>query len=161
LPLNTPVALPVAIRAQAPGAHSAIINLDEPGGAHAIYQVMNTVIAAEQFKAAENFTVTRDGSAEYPGFAAYFFDVPKNTSAFKVDVRAQQGTIRLRFMRPTGKEFDHPYDTPVRWPPQYQTGGTLDRIISDPEPGVWQLIVENQSLTEPGKADYQSRRATF
>lgn len=161
LPLNTPVTFPVAITAQTSGTHSAIINLDEPGGAHAIYQVMNTVIAAEQFKADENFTVTREGVAEYPGYATYFFAVPNNTSAFKVDVRAQSGTIRLRLMRPTGKEFDHPYDTPVRWPPQYQSGGTLDRLISDPEPGVWQVIVENQNLLEPGKADSESRRATF
>lgn len=161
LPLNTPVELPVTIKPQTPGAHSAIINLDELDGAHAIYQVMNTVIAAEQFKAGEDFTVTREGYAEFPGYATYFFAVPENASAFKVDVRVQQGTVRLRFMRPTGKEFDHAHDTPVRWPSQYQSGGTLDRIISDPEPGVWQVIVENQNLVLPGESDSESRRARF
>ena len=161
LPLNTPVSFTVAIMTHTSGMHSAILNLDESSGAHAIYQVMNTVVAAEQFKAGENFTVTREGVAEYPGYATYFFAVPKNTSAFRVGVHAQSGTIRLRFMRPTGKEFDHPYDTPVRWPPQYQSGGILDRLISNPEPGVWQVIVENQNLAEPGKADYESRRASF
>jgi hypothetical protein len=64
-------------------------------------------------------------------------------------------------MRPTGKEFDHAHDTPVRWPPEYQSGGNLDRIISDPEPGVWQVIVENQNLTAPGPSDSESRRARF
>ena len=159
LPLNTPVALPVRIAVKTPGSHSAILNLDEPGGARSIYQVMNTVIAAEQFTGAQNYTVTREGSAEYPGYTSYFLNVPKNTSLFKVETNVHAGTIRLRFMRPTGKEFDHARDTPVRWLPEYQTGGTLDRIITDPEPGVWQVVVENQNLLSPGEST--ALRATF
>ncbi|MFN2408090.1 MAG: S8 family serine peptidase [Pyrinomonadaceae bacterium] len=150
LPLNTPVALPIRIAAKTPGAHSSILNLDEPGGARSVYQVMNTVVAAEQFTPAKDYTVTREGSAEYPGYTSYFFNVPTNTSAFKVEAKIQAGTIKMRFMRPTGKEFDHGRDRPVRWQPEYQTGGTLDRIITDPEPGVWQVIVENQNLLIPG-----------
>ncbi|HEY2964345.1 MAG TPA: S8 family serine peptidase [Pyrinomonadaceae bacterium] len=161
LPLNKPVSLPVTIRVATAGAHSAIINLDDARGARSVYQVMNTVIAAEQFSANNNFTVVREGSAEYPGYSSFFFNVPKNSSAFRVDVRIQKGTIRLRFMRPTGKEFDHAHDTPVRWLPEYQSGGILDRVISDPEPGVWQVIVENQSLTTPGSLDSESRRARY
>ena len=152
LPLNTPVALPVRIAVKTPGTHSAILNLDEPGGARSIYQVMNTVIAAEQFIAAKDYTVTREGSAEYPGYTSYFFNVPRNTSAFRVEARIQAGTVKMRFMRPTGKEFDHARDTPVRWQPEYQTGGTLERTITDPEPGVWQVLVENQNLLFPGES---------
>ena len=159
LPLNTPVALPVRINVVTSGIHSAILNLDEPGGARSVYQVLNTVVAAEQFTAAQNYTVTRAGSAEYPGYTSYFFNVPKNTSAFKVEAKIQTGSMKLRFMRPTGKEFDHARDTPVRWQPEYQTGGTLDRIISDPEPGVWQVVIENQNLLAPG--DFATRQAKF
>lgn len=35
----------------------------------------------------------------------------------------------------------------------------MDRIIADPEPGVWQVIVENQDLMVPG--DAETRRARF
>jgi hypothetical protein len=159
LPLNTPVALPVLIAVKTPGTHSAILNLDEPGGARSVYQVMNTVIAAEQFTPAKDYTVTREGSAEYPSYTSYFFNVPRNTSGFRVKATIQTGTIKLRFMRPTGKEFDHARDTPVRWMPEYQTGGTLDRIIADPEPGVWQVVVENQNLLIRG--DSIALRAKF
>lgn len=159
LPLNTPVALPVRIALKTPGTHSAILNLDEPGGACSIYQVMNTVIGAEQFTASQNYTVTREGVADYPGYMSYFFNVPRNTSAFKIEARIHSGTIKMRFMRPTGKEFDHARDTPVRFQPEYQKGGTLERIIADPEPGVWQVVLENQNLLTPG--DSSTLRAKF
>jgi hypothetical protein len=152
LPLNTPVALPVRIEAKTSGTHSAILNLDEPGSARSVYQVMNTVIPAEQFAASQNYTVTREGAAEYLGYTSYFFNVPRNTLAFKIETKIQAGAIKLRFMRPTGKEFDHARDTPARWQPEYQSGGTLDRIITDPEPGVWQVVVENQNLLSRGES---------
>ena len=159
LPLNRPIAFPVTIHAKTPGVHSAILNLDESSGARSVYQVLNTVIAAEQFSERENFTITREGSAEYPTYTSYFFNVPKNASAFRVDLKILQGSLKLRLMRPTGKELDHAYDTPVRWSPEYQTGGNVDRVIVDPEPGVWQVIVENQNLLVPG--DAETRRGRF
>lgn len=160
LPLNKPVSLPVMIEVKTSGVHSAILNLDdETNGARSVYQVLNTVIAAEQFIAKENFTVTREGSAEYPAYASYFFNVPENASAFKIDLKLHQGNVKLRFMRPTGKEFDQAHDTPLRWPPEYQAEGSIDRIIVDPEPGVWQMIVENQNLLVRG--DSETRRAKF
>jgi hypothetical protein len=122
---------------------------------------MNTVVAAEQFSAAENFTVRRDGAAEFPGYSAFFFDVPAKTSLFKIVTMVNQGNVRLRFMRPSGKEYDHAHDTPIRWMPEYQTGGTLDRGIADPEPGVWEVIVENQNLTLPGELSANALEARF
>jgi hypothetical protein len=159
LPLNQPVGFPVTIDAKTPGAHSAILNLDDSTGARSVYQVLNTVIVAEQFRERENFAITREGSAEYPAYTSYFFNVPKNSSAFRIDLKTQHGSVRIRLMRPTGKEFDHAYDTPVRWSPEYQNGGNLDRMIPDPEPGVWQVILENQNLLLPGDAEI--RRAKF
>ena len=160
LPLNQPVSFPVTIHVKTSGVHSAILNLDdETTGSRSIYQVMNTVIAAEQFSASQNFTVSREGTAEYPAYSSYFFNVPENTSAFKVDLKIQHGIVRMRFVRPTGKEFDNAHDTPARWPSEYQTDGSVDRMIAYPEPGVWELIVENQNLLVPG--DSEARRASF
>lgn len=160
LPLKKPVPFPVTIDVKSSGVHSAILNLDDDAnGARSVYQVMNTVIAAEQFTAIQNFTVTRGGAAEYPTYTSYFFNVPENASAFKIDLEIHHGSVRLRFMRPTGKEFDQAHDTPLRWSPEYQTGGSTDRIIVEPEPGVWEVIVENQNLLIPG--DSETRRARF
>ncbi|HKS10993.1 MAG TPA: S8 family serine peptidase [Pyrinomonadaceae bacterium] len=160
LPLNKPVHFPVTINVKNPGVHSAILNLDDDtNGARSVYQVMNTVIAAEQFTPSQTFTVTREDAAEYPAYTSYFFNVPENASAFKLDLKIRQGTVRLRLMRPTGKEFDEAHDTPVRWRPEYQTGGNMDRIIVEPEPGVWEVIVENQNLLVLG--DSETRRARF
>jgi Subtilase family len=161
LPLNVPVSLSVTINAQTPGAHSAILNLDEYSGGKSIYQVMNTVVAADQFTQRENYTITRDGSVEYAGYTSYFFNVPFNTSAFKVEANIHEGTLRLRFMRPSGKELDQAHDVPVRWLPEYQTRGRIDRVISDPEPGVWQVIVENQDLIAPGELTSKAQHGRF
>jgi hypothetical protein len=163
LPLNEPVSLPVSIAVKTPGAHSAIINFDQPDGAPAIYQVMTTVIAADQFNAADNFTVTHDTEAVFPGYTSYFFNVPANTSAFTVAAKLHEGTVRLRFMRPSGKEWDSAHDVPVHWLPEYQTGGKLDRVITNPEPGVWQIVIENQNLNQAGEltADAQRARVTL
>lgn len=161
LPLNVPVSFPVNIHPKTAGVHSAILNLDEFGGARSVYQVMSTVVAAEQFTQRENYTVTRAGSVEYPGYTSYFFNVPVHTAAFRVDANIAQGTLRLRFMRPSGKELDHAHDVPVHWLPEYATRGKLDRVISDPEPGVWQVIVENQNLTAPGELTSSAQRGRF
>jgi len=159
LPLNVPVAFPVSIDVKTAGAHSAILNLDLPEGAQAIYQVMNTIVAADQFTSANNFTVTRDTSIAYPGNASFFFNVPQNTSALTVLGKIDRGTVRMRFMRPSGKEFDSAYDAPVRWLPEYRTGRITDRAISNPEPGVWQVVIENQSVTAPGELTAEAQRA--
>jgi len=160
LPLNQPVPVPITIDVKTSGVHSAILNLDdETSGARSVYQVMNTVIAAEQFSASENFMVTREGVAEYPSYTSFFFNVPENASAFKADLKIQHGNLRMRFLRPTGKEFDHGNETPPRWPAGYQTEGSVDRLIANPEPGVWEVIVENQDLLAPG--DSETRRGSF
>lgn len=159
LPLNTPVALPVTIAVKTPGAHSAILNLDQPDGAQSIYQVMNTVVAADQFTPQNNFTVSRGAAISYPGYESFFFNVPPNTGAFRIDAKIDQGTLRLRFMRPSGKALDEPRDIPPRWQPQYQTGGNLDRVIVNPETGVWQVIIENQSPSAPGELTTDAQRA--
>lgn len=161
LPLNVPVSLPITFDLKTAGVHSGIINLDEDGGARAVYQVMNTLIAAEQFTQRENYIVAHDGAVEYPSYVSYFFNVPAHAAAFKIEMNIHAGTLRLRFMRPSGKELDQAHDVPVHWLPEYQMGGKLDRVISDPEPGVWQVIVENQNLTAPGEPTSKAQRGRF
>lgn len=79
LPLNTPVRLDVDFFTTTPGAHSAILDLDDPGTAGVDYQTMNLVIAADGFTAANNYTVTKSGTVGRNQVLHYFFAVPAGT----------------------------------------------------------------------------------
>ena len=88
------------------GAHSAILNLDDPSTAGIDYQTMNTVVVPEVFTAAGNYTVTKSGTIGRNQTKSFFFRVPANTPAFKVDFAgpsATPGTGQARFLR------FHPY----------------------------------------------------
>ena len=142
LPANTPVSLGVKINAETEGVHSAILNLDDPNTTGIDYQVMNTVIAASQFTAAQNYTVTRTGQADRADKATFFFNVPANTPAFKVDVTGVNGRVRVIRYHPYGVPFDSTSTT------GYQTGGTQTRTVANPTPGVWEVAID-ASRTSP------------
>jgi hypothetical protein len=148
LPARTPVDLNVTIAPQSPGVHSAILTLDDPSMAGIEYMVLNTVIAAEQFSADNNFTVAVTGSADRPDKASFFFYVPTNTPAFKVDLAAV-GSSRLRLLRfhPYGIPYDNLNTT------GYQTGGVQSRTAANPTPGVWEVTVDTSrsSTVAPGE----------
>jgi hypothetical protein len=134
LPLNTPIALPVMINPKRSGVHSAILSLDDPESAHSVYEVMNTVVAAEQFTPENGFTVIQEGQADYPSYASYFFNVPAGVSAFKVDLKTigDKNQIGLRLMTPAGV---HSNSSPFQ--------KTSNLTVAKPEPGVWEIIVDN------------------
>jgi Subtilase family/Bacterial pre-peptidase C-terminal domain len=142
LPLNRAVSLPVNINAGGDGVHSAILNLDDPATTGVDYGVLNTIIAAGQFSAINNFTVSYSGSADRPDKASFFFYVPANTPAFKVDVTDVTGRVRLLRFHPYGSSIDNTSTTP------YQTGGTQSRTLSNPQAGVWEVTVD-ASRTSP------------
>ena len=67
---------------------------------------MNTVVVPEVFTAANNYTVTKSGTIGRNQTKSFFFRVPANTPAFKVDFAgpsAAAGTGQARFLR------FHPY----------------------------------------------------
>jgi hypothetical protein len=140
------------------GVHSVIMNVDNPATTGIDYQVMNTVVAAEQFNVANNFTVTKTGSADRPDRAApkYFFYVPVGTPAFKVDVTTTSGRVRTLRQHPYGVPFDST-DTTAYCSAGVlcQTGqplGTISRTAASPTPGVWEVTVDTSrtSTTDPG-----------
>jgi len=148
LPLNKAVTLPVTVAPTKAGVHSAVLNLDNRATAGIDYQTLNTVVAAEQFNAANNFSVTRSGTADRPDTTTFFFNVPANTPAFKVDVTATNGG-RLRFMR------FHPYGVGIdNSTAGYQTGGTQSRTVSNPQAGVWEVTVDNSRVSPVSQATF-------
>jgi subtilisin family serine protease len=138
---NAPTNLNVAVNVTTNGAHSAILRLDDPATAGVEYEVLNTIVAAEQFNLANNFSVTRSGQADRPDYATFFFLVPANTPALKVDLTATNGgRIRLFRVDPRG--------IPIDPTAGFQTGGTQTRTQANPLPGVWETTVD-VSRTSP------------
>ena len=136
LPLNTPVDLTVDIGVLSAGVHSALLKLDDPATTGIDYEVMNTVIAANQFNVGNNFSVSQSGSVDRADTASFFFNVPANTPAFKVDLTGINGRIRFLRYHPYGLSIDSSSTT------GFQTGGTQSRTVSNPFPGVWEVMVE-------------------
>lgn len=134
LPLNQVVSVPVTVRPAAAGAHSVILNLDNPDSPGVEYQTLNTIVAAEQFTAAGNFTVAVPGTADRPDKSSFFFNVPPGTPAFKAEITNVTGRVRLaRF---------HPYGLPLDSTAGFQTGGTQSRTTENPAAGVWEIAVD-------------------
>ncbi len=157
---NTPTALTVGINPTV-GAHSAILNLDDPSTAGIDYQTLNVVVAPHEFTAGNNFTVVNSGSIGQNQVQHYFFKVPPGTPAFKVDFSgpsATPGTGQARFVRfhPWGLPFDsnatnNCYSPP---PPGGICGGgvpalaALSRTAVQPQAGVWEIVVEARRTSD-------------
>ena len=149
LPLNTPVSLTVTVKPQTPGVHSAILNLDSNDGLGAEYQVLNTVVAAGQFTAANNYVVTNvAATADRPDKANFFVNVPANTPAFQVDLTNVSGRVRLLRFHPYGVPFDSTDTT------AYQTDLPQSRIATNPTPGVWEVTVDTSRSSPVSPASF-------
>ena len=145
LPLDAPVTIPIAITTKTAGAHSAILNLDVPGGPRAVYQVLNTIVAADQFSPTAEFTVTKQAQADWMSQASWYLNVPAGTKALKLDVKIANGNVIPYLIRPSGAFFWPLAQRPLP-PTGYQGSGSWSRSISRPDTGVWQLVVANKNI---------------
>ncbi len=151
LPKNQPVTLTVSINPTEYGHHSAILNLDDPTNPGIEYQTMNTVVVARDF-VAPDYSHTITGSVGRNQALSYYFEVPPNTPALKVDFSgpsATPGTGQARFIRyhPFGVNIDGQnslqcYSPPVVPGGNCAGGGPLSRTTSNPQAGVWEITVE-------------------
>jgi subtilisin family serine protease len=161
LPLNSPVTLTVNVHPTSAGAHSAILNLDNPATAGIEAQTMNAVVAAEQFSAANNYSITHSGTIGRNQVTSYFFNVPANTPAFKVDMvggGTTPGAGQIRFLR------FHPYGVGIEdnsslscYNPTSGTcaaGSPSSRTQTNPQAGVWEVVVEARRTSDAENAPY-------
>ncbi|WP_407938393.1 S8 family serine peptidase [Nocardioides scoriae] len=162
LPLGTPVTVPVRVNPKSSGAHSAVLNLDDARTPGIEYQTLNTVVAAERFTAAGNYTYKTQGEIGRNQTRSYFFDVPKGTPAFKVDLQgggATPGAGQIRFLRfhPYGVGVDTNSTTYCYNPDAgagCPGGGPSSRTVSDPQAGVWEVTVEARRTSDAVRAPY-------
>ncbi|WP_353352864.1 S8 family serine peptidase [Intrasporangium sp. DVR] len=160
LPLNSPVTFPVTVAPTTAGVHSAILNLDDPSSAGVEAQTLNTVVAAEQFTAGNNYTISHTGMIERNHSVSYFFNVPAGTPAFKVDLQGggtTAGTGQIRFLRfhPYGVGIDSNASTSCYNPSAGSCGGSpTSRTTSNPQAGVWEVTVEARRTSDVLDASY-------
>jgi hypothetical protein len=160
LGLNSPTNLVVTVHPTTAGAHSALLRLDDLGTVGIDYQTMNVVVAAEQF-AAPTYEVTKSGMIGRNQVQSFFYRVPAGTPAFKVDFSgpsATPGTGQARFVRvhPYGVEIDSNQSTSCYSPSAGSCagGGPNSRTVSNPQPGVWEVVVEARRTSDVADASY-------
>ncbi|HEY0603256.1 MAG TPA: PPC domain-containing protein, partial [Herpetosiphonaceae bacterium] len=152
LPLNTPVQLVVNVNPSSVGIHSAILNLDDASTVGIDYQTLNTVVVADQFSAANNYTVVKTGTVGRNQTLSYFFRVPAGTPALKVDFSGPSGaagTGQARFLRwhPYGVGIDSNGSTACYIPATDTCNGS-SRTTSNPIAGVWEVTVDGRRTSD-------------
>ena len=151
---NQPATLDVTVNPTTSGIHSAILLLNDPTTPGIEYQTQNVVIAAEEFNAGNSFSITHSGSIGINQTESYFFRVPAGTPAFKVDFSgpsATPGTGQARFLRihPFGVSIDSNQSTSCYSPSAGSCAGSpLSRTTSNPQTGVWEVVVEARRTSD-------------
>jgi hypothetical protein len=160
LPKGSPVTLNVTVNPTTSGVHSAILTLNDPSSPGIEYQTMNTVVAADVFAAASNYSVTKSGSLGPGQFKTYFFRVPAATPAFKVDMTgggpAGAGAIRFLRWHPFGLGIDsnavsNCYNGA---PGTCSTGSPTSRTVTNPQAGVWEVTVDARRNSDAVSAPF-------
>ncbi|HSK63671.1 MAG TPA: S8 family serine peptidase, partial [Pyrinomonadaceae bacterium] len=158
LPLNTPVDVSISIAPKTNGVHSAVLDVVSLDGA-VVHKIMNTVVAADQLTAVNNFSVTQTGETEWLHSHSYFVNVPPGTPALRVDVSITQGNVMPVLTKPNGRfYYSLARDSASFGYTRYQSEGTWSRVVSYPDPGVWQISLDNSKFGErprgTGKASF-------
>jgi hypothetical protein len=163
LPKNAPVQLEVTINPASPGAHSAILNLDDPTTPGIDYQTMNTVLVPYEFTAGNSFTNTLNGTIDRAQALHEFFRIPTGVPAFKVDFSgpsATPGTGQARFLRwhPWGLAIDSNAVSNCYTPPPVgagcTTGSPTSRTTANPQNGVWEVSVDARRTSDADDAPF-------
>jgi len=96
LPFDTPVEVEIEITPAEPGIHSALLYLIDKTTALPVHAVMTTIIASEQFTAANGYTIQHHKQAlagQRP--RRHFLEVPPNVSSLRVEIAAGSGQVEM------------------------------------------------------------------
>lgn len=163
LPLNQPVTFAVKVKPKSAGVHSAVLELNDSNTPGVDVQTLNSVFATENFSAANKFAVSKSGTVGRNKGTSLFVNVPKGTSALKIDLAAggtEAGKGQVRFLRftPQGVPLDSTASTSCYNPDAGAgcAGGTAtSRTLTNPMPGVWEIVVEARRTSDADAAPYK------
>ncbi|MFC4035423.1 S8 family serine peptidase [Streptomyces polygonati] len=145
LPLDKPVTVRVIAEPRAAGAHSALLNVDDPLTRGVDTQIAATVVVSTPL-AGPSYTQTRSGSIGRDLTTSYFVTVPAGATSLEVAMDGLKPGSQTRFetMHPYGVPQDST-QTPDCYPNYDNPANTCRpdlRSYSDPMPGVWEIEVE-------------------
>ncbi|WP_020671320.1 S8 family serine peptidase [Amycolatopsis nigrescens] len=169
LPLNKPVSFEVKVDPKTAGSHSALLRLDDPATVGVDVQTMNTVFAPLEVNAGNGFKVQAAGKAGRNQASSVFVRVPQGASALKIDMAAggqEPGKGQVRFLRydPTGVPIDVTSSTNCYHPDAgagCSTGSPTSRTVTNPLPGVWELVVEARRTSDADTAPWSLTAAVL
>ncbi|WP_329132058.1 S8 family serine peptidase [Streptomyces sp. NBC_01476] len=145
LPLNKPVTVKVTAKPRTVGAHSALLNVDDPLTRGTDTQIQSTVVVSTPLPS-PSYTLTRSGSIERDVTTSYFVTVPAGVTSLEVAMDGLKPGSQTRFvtMHPYGVPLDST-QTPDCYPNYDNPANTCRpdvRSYADPLPGVYEIEVE-------------------
>lgn len=147
LELNTPVTVQVTAKPTA-GAHSAILQVDDPATRGYDGQALAVVVAGTA-PAAPSYAWSTSGTSYRNEAQRYYVTVPAGVKAMDVKLGGLAAGSQTRFLafHPYGVPID-PTSTPSCYPNYGDGSGNgcapLRRVYTDPTPGVWELLIESR-----------------
>lgn len=162
LPLNEPVDFAVQVNPSSPGAHSAVLRLDDPTTPGVDLHTMNTVFVPNDLTAANAYQFQTSGTVGRNATRHYFVRVPVGASALKVDMTGggdAAGAGQIRFLRytPQGLPLDSTSSLSCYDPDAgagCANGTAHSRTVVNPQPGVWELVVEARRTSDAVSAPF-------
>ncbi|MDT0306439.1 S8 family serine peptidase [Streptomyces sp. DSM 44917] len=144
LPLNEPVTLTLQARPRSLGAHSAILQVDDPATRGTDHQILATVIVPQELSG-PSFAVSESGSVERNAPTSYFVRVPEGAGTLEVALGGLSGQSQTRWiaLTPWGTLADDSATNLCY--PHYNPANTCRpdlRSYPSPTPGVWEIEVE-------------------
>jgi len=132
LPFDTPVEVEIYIAPEEVGIHSALLYLVDKMTQLAVHTVMTTIVASEQFTAANGYTIQhRKQTLAGRRAQSHFIEVPPNVSSLRMNVTATVGQVEMLLGTggPSGAGFNSP------------RGKAGLVTVTYPPPGVYELTL--------------------
>ncbi len=141
LPLNTPTPLPVTIRTDTAGVHSALLTLDHPSMPGGANRAMVTVVAGEPLTADSGFTHEKEVKVPRPGMHSVFYEVPEGTQLLRIDVDAPDRAVGVAVAEPDTRSVEG-----IGGP---GSTGRTTHFVERPRAGVWEIrLSDTRDLQE-------------
>ena len=161
LPLNRPVTVRVEVKGAA-GAHSAIMQVDDPRTKGVDHVVLNTVIVSNDL-VAPGFGYTAGGTNERNHTQSFFVAVPPGAATLQVNLGGIATGSQTRFIaiNPYGVPADST-STPNCYLNYVNPANTCkpdERSYDNPLPGVWEIEVEARRTSPSLNNPFQIRSA--
>lgn len=139
LPLNEAVEVKVEIAPQHVGIHSAHLYLIDKATGLPVHAVLATIVASEQFTAANGYTIEhREPVLRSSQSNSYFLEVPPNVSSLRVELAVGAGKVDVMLAGggPVGAGFNL---TPAAQ--LVSASKPVVVLVPNPPPGVYELAL--------------------